>query len=208
MFLILDFTQSLKLAIISQDKLIHKELKTKKNISEILIAEIDHFFKKSEINIKTIKSIYIITGPGSFTGIRSALTFAKSLKLTMKLDIFGLSKFQIINFSRKLKKTNRIRCIILHFRKNQFFTQSFQDNKAINNARLVNFDYEKFKFNRNKIYIYDSVLFEAFMDGTFLKKTKENSLLVDYNLNDLQNIIVNNMIDIADPKPLYISNFY
>ena len=46
------------------------------------------------------------------------------------------------------------------------------------------------------------------MDGTFLKKTKENSLLVDYNLNDLQNIIVNNMIDIADPKPLYISNFY
>ena len=98
MFLILDFTQSFKLALIHNGKLVNKELKIKKNISEILIIEIDKFLKKSHTNIKKIKSIYIITGPGSFTGIRTALTFAKALKLTMNLNVFGLSKFELINF--------------------------------------------------------------------------------------------------------------
>ena len=37
MFLILDFTQSLRLAIINNNQTIIKEIKTKKNISEILI---------------------------------------------------------------------------------------------------------------------------------------------------------------------------
>ena len=97
MFLILDFTKSLKLAIYSKDILLTKELNTQKNISEILIVEVEKFFKKSKINIKQLKSIYVITGPGSFTGIRSALTFAKSLKLTMKLNLYGLSKFEIVN---------------------------------------------------------------------------------------------------------------
>ncbi len=73
MFLILDFTQSFKLALIYNGKSVNKELKIKKNISEILIIEIDKFLKKSHTNIKKIKSIYIITGPGSFTGIRSAI---------------------------------------------------------------------------------------------------------------------------------------
>ena len=76
MFLILDFTQSFRLALIHNGKLVNKELKIKKNISEILIIEIDKFLKKSLTNIKKIKSIYVITGPGSFTGIRSALTLS------------------------------------------------------------------------------------------------------------------------------------
>ena len=66
----------MRLAIINNNKTISKEIKTKKNISEILIIEIDKFLKKSKKNFKKIKSICVITGPGSFTGIRSALTFA------------------------------------------------------------------------------------------------------------------------------------
>ena len=70
MFLVLDFTRSLRLAILKKNILIHKELKTKKNVSEILITEIEKFLKESNTSIKKLKSIYIITGPGSFTGIR------------------------------------------------------------------------------------------------------------------------------------------
>ena len=46
MFLILDFTKSLTLAIINNDQFFSKELKTKKNISEIIIFEIDKFLNK------------------------------------------------------------------------------------------------------------------------------------------------------------------
>ena len=208
MFLILDFTQSLNLAIVNQNVLMHREIKIKKNISEVLIFEIDRFLKKSKINIKKIKSICVITGPGSFTGVRSAITYAKSLKLTMKLNIFGLSKFEIINFSKNIKKNNKTKCIFLHFKDNQFFTQTFKGYEATNNVRLINFDNEEFFFSSRTTYLYDNNLLEASIENNIFRKIKQNFYLVDYNLRVLQDIILNNMIDNTDLKPLYISDYF
>ncbi len=208
MFLILDFTQSFRLALIHNGKLVNKELKIKKNISEILIIEIDKFLKKSHTNIKKIKSIYIITGPGSFTGIRSALTYAKALKLTMNLSIFGMSKFELINFKMGLSKIRKTKCIILHFRNNEFFIQSFKGKKSINEPRLVNFDNEKYRYNSATIYICDINLHKKSLENKSLLKIKENFHLIDYNLYELPEIIDNNMIDKIDPKPLYINNYF
>ena len=208
MFLILDFTQSFRLALINNGKIINKELKIKKNISEILIIEIDKFLKKSRTNIKKIKSICIITGPGSFTGIRSALTFAKALKLTMNLNIFGLSKFELINSKIGLNKIRKTKCIILHFKNNEYFIQSFRGNKSINEPRLVNLDNEKFRYNNATIYICDSNLLKKSLENKSFLEIKESFHLIDYNLYELPNIIDNNMIDKIDPKPLYINNYY
>ena len=207
MFLILDFTKSLKIAVISKETLIQKELNSKKNISEILIFEIEKFLKKTKVNIKKIKSIYIITGPGSFTGIRSAITFAKSLKLIMKLNIYGLSKFQIINSKIKINKFNKTRCILLYFKNKQLFSQTFKGYKAINEARLINLDKEKLKFNNEITYIYDNILLKSSLGSEFLER-KDNSHFVDYNFKEINELIVNNMIDNTDPKPLYISSYY
>ena len=207
MFLILDFTKSLKIAVISKEILIQKELNSKKNISEILIFEIEKFLKKTKVNIKKIKSIYIITGPGSFTGIRSAITFAKSLKLIMKLNIYGLSKFQIINSKIKINKFNKTRCIFLYFKNKQLFSQTFKGYKAINEARLINLDKEKLKFNNEITYIYDNILLESSLGSEFFKR-KDNSHFVDYNFKEINELIVKNMIDNTDPKPLYISSYY
>ena len=208
MFLIIDFTQSFRLALINNGQLINKELKIKKNISEILIFEIDKFLKKTNTNIKKIKSIYIITGPGSFTGIRSALTFAKALKLTMNLNIFGLSKFELINSKMELSKIRKIKCIILHFRNNEFFIQSFKGKKSINQPTLVNLDNEKFRYNNATIYICDINLHKKSLENKSFLKIKENFHLIDYNLYELPKIIDNNMIDKIDPKPLYINNYF
>ena len=207
MFLILDFTKSLKIAVISKETLIQKELNSKKNISEILIFEIEKFLKKTKVNIKKIKSIYIITGPGSFTGIRSAITFAKSLKLIMKLNIFGLSKFQIINSKVKINKFNKTRCIFLYFKNKQLFSQTFKGYKAINEARLINLDKEKLKFNNEITYIYDNILLESSLGSEFFER-KDNFHFVDYNFKEINELIVNNMIDNTDLKPLYISSYY
>ena len=160
------------------------------------------------MNIKKIKSIYIITGPGSFTGIRSALTFAKALKLTMNLNIFGLSKFEVINSKIELSKIRKTKCIILHFRHNEFFIQSFIGNKSINEPRLVNFDNEKFRYNSAIIYICDSNLLKKSLENKNFLEIKENFHLIDYNLYELPKIIDNNMIDKIDPKPLYINNYF
>ena len=208
MFLVLDFTQSLRLSLVNKNQYFSKELKSKKNISEILILEIDKFLKKSKTNIKNIKSIVVITGPGSFTGIRSALTYAKSLKLISKLNVFGISKFEIINSIIKKNKLSENQCIFLHFKDNQFFTQSFIGPKATGEVKLINLDNEGLKYNNQTTYIYDDILFEENLTNNIRGDLGQNLLLIDYNLIELEQIILKNTIDYSDPKPLYISNYY
>ena len=208
MFLILDFTQSFRIAIVNNDQTITKELKTKKNISEILILEIEKFLKKSKVNFKKIKSICVITGPGSFTGIRSAITFAKSIKLTTKLDVFGVSKFEIINSKIKSNKYNQTKCILLHFKDCQFFIQTFKNHKVVGQAKLINLYSKEFSFNNKTTYIYDNILFEELLGNNIKGDKSKNFHLVDYKLLELREIIVKNTIDYTDPKPLYISNYY
>ena len=67
---------------------------------------------------------------------------------------------------------------------------------------------EELNFNDQTIYFYDNILLESYFKGRKLKKMKENFRLVDYNFSDLNEIIINNANDNADPKPLYISNYY
>ena len=208
MFLILDFTKSLRLALLNDNQFFSKEIKTQKNLSEILIIEIDKFLKKAKNNINSIKSILVVTGPGSFTGIRSALTFAKSLKLTTNLNIYGLSKFEIINIKLKINKFDQKKSIFLHFKDNQFFLQTFKGYKALNEAKLINFSNEEFRYNKQITYIYDNILFEKLLENNIRKNIKKNCYFVEYTLQELQEIILKNSIDNLDPKPLYISNYY
>ena len=205
MFLILDFTQSLQIALINKNHFEIKEIVTKKNISEILIDEIDKFLNKSKVNLNKIKSICVIVGPGSFTGVRSALTFAKSLRLTSKINIVGISKFEIINAKIKI---NKKKSILLHFKNNQFFLQTFKGNKALNEARLYNFDNQKFRYNKHMLYIYDNIVFETFLENKVIGNMKTNFHLVKYSLTEIEEIILKNTIDNSDPKPLYISNYF
>ena len=205
MFLILDFTQSLQIALINNNKFERKVIKTKKNISELLIDEIDKFLNKLKVNINKIKSICVIIGPGSFTGVRSALTFAKSLRLTSKLNIVGISKFEIINAKIKI---NKKKCILLHFKNNQFFLQTFKGNKPLDEARLLNFDNQKFRYDEQTLYIYDNIVFEKVFDNKVIGNMKKNFHLAKYSLTEIEEIILKNTIDNSDPKPLYISNYF
>ena len=74
-------------------------------------------------------------------------------------------------------------------------------------AQLIDFEYEKFIYNRELIYIYDNVLFEDFLKK-YQRKMKKNFHLVDYSSIELQELILKNTIDKSDPKPLYLSNHY
>ena len=208
MFLVLDFTQSPQLAIFDNDKFTGKELKTKKYLSEILIIEIDKFLKKTKTNIKKIKSICIVTGPGSFTGIRTALTYAKSLKLITKLNIFGLSKFEIINSKIDISKFNNKKCILLHFKDDQYFVQNYKGYNPLDEVRLHNFSDEKFIYNKQTTYFYDNTSLEGLLSKKIRVSIENNFYLIDYNLVELQEIILKNTVDYSDPKPLYISNYY
>jgi tRNA threonylcarbamoyl adenosine modification protein YeaZ len=64
--------------------------------SSNLVGLADDFIKSNSIDLKKIDGIITAAGPGSFTGIRAAQSFAKGLALALKLPSASASYFDVI----------------------------------------------------------------------------------------------------------------
>ena len=55
---------------------------------------IDELFSKLDFEIKDINKIYVVNGPGSFTGVRIGVTIAKVLASQLNIDIYPISSLE------------------------------------------------------------------------------------------------------------------
>jgi len=208
MFLFLDFTADMSLTLIGRHSFISKKIKSNKNISEILVIEIDKIFNKAKINIKKLDTIFVITGPGSFTGIRSALTFAKTIQLTNNTDVRGVSKFEYLNLIAKDKNLFDLRTILIFHRKMQFFSQNFRGNLPISEPKIINFEENKRILNKRTSIICDNNILVNFVEKKYFELINQNIHFVDYN-NDKLKMLINKKNKLTnDPRPVYISSNY
>ena len=81
----------------------------KKNNYDTLVSEILNFLKIHHVKINQRFSVIVNQGPGSFSGIRIALSIAKGLGISKKVKIFGyrngdLKQFDQQNIKKLLKK--------------------------------------------------------------------------------------------------------
>ena len=208
MFLFLDFTTDMSLTLIGRHFFLSKKIKSNKNISEILVIEIDKIFNKAKINIKKLDTIFVITGPGSFTGIRSALTFAKTIQLTNNTDVRGISKFEYLNLIANDKNLFDLRTILIFHRKMQFFSQNFKGNLSISEPKIINFEENKRILNKRTSIICDNNILVNFVEKKYFELINQNIHFVDYN-NDKLKMLINKKNKLTnDPRPVYISSNY
>ncbi len=62
---------------------------------------IDEFLKKHELEVKSIKSWFVLAGPGSYTGMRVSEGIAQILELE-KLTVYSMYAYQIPEFAGML----------------------------------------------------------------------------------------------------------
>ena len=208
MFLFLDFTTDMSLTLIGRHFFLSKEIKSNKNISEILVIEIEKIFNKAKINIKKLDTIFVITGPGSFTGIRSALTFAKTIQLTNNTDVRGISKFEYLNLIANDKNLFDLRTILIFHRKMQFFSQNFKGNLSISEPKIINFEENKRILNKRTSIICDKNILVNFVEKKYFELINQNIHFVDYNNEKLKMLINKKNKLTNDPRPVYISSNY
>ena len=71
-------------------------LLVKKNHSNIVMLIIDNLFKISDLTINDIDKIAVAIGPGSFTGVRIALGFAKGLAMALNKPLIAVHELDIL----------------------------------------------------------------------------------------------------------------
>jgi len=67
-------------------------VQTQDNLDNQFLLEINKFLKKNDLNVQEITGLIVNTGPGTFTGTRTGVTFANALKLANdNLEIYEIS---------------------------------------------------------------------------------------------------------------------
>ena len=64
--------------------------------SENMVPEIDNLLKKHNISRNDINGVVVAIGPGSYTGVRIALTITKVMALALDIPIYPVSSLRIL----------------------------------------------------------------------------------------------------------------
>ena len=73
------------------------------DMSSKILPIIDDGLKQCHLSIKDIKKIFVVNGPGSFTGVRIGVTIAKTLAWSLNIPVSPISSLEFIATT----KTNR-----------------------------------------------------------------------------------------------------
>lgn len=86
----------LVIALYKEDTLLDAyEQLCERNQSEMVFPIIDEIFRKNNLTPNDIKSVVITKGPGSYTGVRIAMTIAKILCSLNKLPLYTISTLEL-----------------------------------------------------------------------------------------------------------------
>lgn len=88
-------TTNLEVAILIEGKITYLyDEDAGQNTSSKLMPIVEEAFKKSGITPKDIDKIFVVNGPGSFTGIRVGLTVCKTMAWALKIPIVTISSLE------------------------------------------------------------------------------------------------------------------
>ncbi|MGM0436759.1 MAG: tRNA (adenosine(37)-N6)-threonylcarbamoyltransferase complex dimerization subunit type 1 TsaB [Bacillota bacterium] len=95
-------TEMAAIALLDDKKIIGEiNLALYRRHSERLLPNISHLFQESDYSINEINGIAVTVGPGSFTGLRIALSTVKGFAQALKIPIVGLSSLEVLAYNYK-----------------------------------------------------------------------------------------------------------
>lgn len=86
--------------IVQNDKLlVERALNLSHDLSTFAIDEIDKMYKEINLDKNMVDKIIVVSGPGSFTGIRIGMTFAKMYAYCLKKEITTITSLEAMSCS-------------------------------------------------------------------------------------------------------------
>ena len=198
-FLIIDCTGiNDSIALKVNNKFFIKKLQTNLYKNETLVLEVVNFIKKYNIKLNSKFSIFVNSGPGSFSGIRVSLSVAKGIQLVSNANIYSYNNFLLFAAPYLAEKKN----ILTIQKTNNFYyfcrgtfkiKYRFTDPKKIYSSI--------FKTTKYLFIIPKDIKNDEIIKNLNLKKIR----IVEFNLKNIDLLIENKLVENKFLKPLYLS---
>lgn len=122
--------QPLTVAVVENEKILAEEIiNVKRNHSIQLMPVIDEILKKAKIKLTELDRIAVAKGPGSYTGLRIAITVAKSLAWAQEIDLVAISSLKGLA-ANSLAGKNQLIVPLFDARRENIYTGLYQWNEA------------------------------------------------------------------------------
>ena len=183
----------------AKNKTFSKILQSDKSNNDLLMKQILDFFDENNLKFDDIHKIFVIQGPGNFSGLRGSLATAKGLSLSKNLNLFGYNTF-IWLCSNFFNKKDSI-CSLIKFRE-KYFVKKFDKNlRSISKVKEITKE-EIIKKCDNKFLVIPKNIVNYF-DTKILQLNNLN--IVDLDHNRLEFLQSKGLLDEDLIKPLYLS---
>ncbi len=99
--------------------------------SEVMVEEIHNIMKRNNIKKEDIDSIVVGIGPGSYTGVRIALTIAKTMGYVLKAKVYAVSSLGLFKIPEKST------ICITNARSNRSYFAVYNDDEVIEKDQIL-----------------------------------------------------------------------
>jgi tRNA A37 threonylcarbamoyladenosine modification protein TsaB len=197
-FLIINCTgKNDSIALKVDNKFFFKKLQINLTKNEKLALETLSFLKENKVNINNEFSLIVNSGPGSFSGIRTALAVAKGIQIVSKVNIYSYNNFLLYAAPHLNKKTNII-SVQRTYNSYYYSKISFKDFYTFTAPKKLDFNFLQSK---------DSIIIaaqEIVNDSIFNNICRKKIKIVGFNLKNVEILAENNLFENELIKPLYL----
>ena len=208
MILLIDCSKGLNLILGNRKKIIQTLNKPRiKKVSETLVVEIENLLNSASKCYKDLTKIIVINGPGSFTGVRTGVTVAKVIALSLNIPVCGISQFELLSMEYSKTQSNKDQKIYIHLNDHKFFFQSILKSGKKSEIRVVNFETDI----PADTLRYDIISNDNKIVNSLKIISKLNQKLNIYIYRDIFSLCYNNLVNLAEnkyiPNPIYVKTF-
>ena len=206
MILLIDCSKGLRLIIGNKQRIVANKNKPRlKKVSERLTVEIKILLDSIKKDYQNLSKIIVINGPGSFTGIRTGITAAKVLGLSLKLPVCGISLFELLRINYLKTKSKKNLKFLIKLNKDNYFSQNVGKSGKESKIILESFG----AILRYKSKEVDFVFLDNISVKNMSRKLNDKEEII--TINDLFNKTYRDLINLSEkkyiPSPIYVKTF-
>jgi tRNA threonylcarbamoyladenosine biosynthesis protein TsaB len=104
-----------------------------KTYSELLLTAIEEMLREAEVTLQELSGIVVVSGPGSFTGIRIGVSAAKGLAEGLEIPAIALSRLELL--ARRAAEASAV--AVLDAGRGEFYVGFYRDGRCESEALVT-----------------------------------------------------------------------
>ena len=167
--------KDINLVLYKDGTILDKNIKeSERHHSDFIMPMLKELLDRNNLTVHDLNEIFVVNGPGSFTGVRVGITVAKTISWGLNIPVYPISTLQYLASINTDK--NRIISIIDARRGNVFVGVYDRDLNLLDKEKLIS--YSDLIINDDDIIVsYDGIYNSSIIKNDIIK-------LINYHLND------------------------